>query len=250
MGAATAVTPGYFRTMRDAHGARSRPRVVATPAPKLLVSDAAARQFWPGQSPLGKRIGFGPGDTLGLEVIGVVGDTHSRGLAVDAPPMIYIAYAGVTRIARTMSIVVRGRGDAGVHPLDDEGSGARDRPDAPLFNAQSVSSLVEQSIGQPRLNTTLLSFFAWRRGGARGDRHLRGRVVLRHAAHAGDRRSHGAWRAQRDVMSLILREGAALATIGVSSASPARSSPLGSFTRGCSASSESMPQRLSLRRLV
>ena len=79
-----------------------------TESATLVVSQAAARQFWPGQSPIGKRIAFSALDTLGLEIVGVVADAHNRGLTTDAPAMVYMAYQGATRIARTMSIVVRG----------------------------------------------------------------------------------------------------------------------------------------------
>jgi putative ABC transport system permease protein len=59
-----------------------------------------------------------------------------------------------------MSIVVRGRGDvAAVTATTKEAMREIDRT-LPFFNVQSVSALVAQSVGQSRLNTILLAFFA------------------------------------------------------------------------------------------
>jgi putative ABC transport system permease protein len=129
--------------------------------------------------------------------------------------MIYIANAGITRIARTMSIVVRGRGDvAAIVATTKQAVHEIDRT-LPLFNVQSVSSLVEQSVGQPRLNTTLLTFFA---GVAAvlaviGIYGVVSYSVTQRTQEIGVRMALGAQ--QRDVMRLILREGGALAAIGV-----------------------------------
>ncbi len=46
----------------------------------VIVSESTARQFWPGQDPLGKRLGV-EGEAVAPQVIGVAGDVHSTGLA-------------------------------------------------------------------------------------------------------------------------------------------------------------------------
>ena len=214
MGAATAITPGFFRTlsMRIVQG---RDVEWNDTHPSLLVSEAAAREYWPDQSAIGKRIAFGPRDTLGLEVVGVVADSRSRGLTTAAPAMIYMAYSGATRLGRTMTLVIRGRGDAGavlattkavVHEID---------PTLALFNVRTVDAIVQQSIGPPRLNTMLLSFFAIiaMTLATIGIYGVVSYSVAQRTQEIGVRMALGA--AQRDVMNLILREGGALAMIGV-----------------------------------
>jgi putative ABC transport system permease protein len=194
-----------------------RGRDVAWPDahPMLVVSQSAARQYWPGQSPIGKRIGFGRGDTLGLEVVGVVPDAHNRGLTTDASAMIYMSYDGATRIARTMTVLVRGRGDIGavvattkqvLHEID---------PALPLFNIRSVKDIVDQSVGQPRLNTTLLAFFATVAVvlAIIGIYGVVSYSVAQRTQEIGVRMALGA--RQGDVLRLVLREGVTLATLGV-----------------------------------
>src|SRR5262249_31149745 len=85
----TAITPGYFKTM-SMRLLQGRDLTWTDAKPVLVVSEAAAKAYWPGESPIGKRIGFGPSDTVGAEVIGLVNDTHARGLVTDPPLMVYM----------------------------------------------------------------------------------------------------------------------------------------------------------------
>jgi putative ABC transport system permease protein len=214
MGAATAIIPGYFRTL-GMPVLQGRDVAWSDPQPMLVVSQSAARQFWPAQSPIGKRIGFGPRDTVGLEVVGVVGDSHSRGLTADAPAMIYMSYAGAARLARTMTLVVRGRGDVGAVVATTKQALREIDPTLALFSIRSVRDVVDQSVGQPRLNTTLLASFAVVAVvlAIIGIYGVVSYSVAQRTQEIGVRMALGA--GQRDVLRLILREGAALATLGV-----------------------------------
>jgi ABC-type antimicrobial peptide transport system permease subunit len=182
---------------------------------KLVVSQSAARLYWPGQSAIGKHIAFGTADTLGLEVVGIVADARNRGLTTDAPAMIYMAYSGAARIARTMTIVARGRGDVGAVLATTKQVVREIDPGLPLYGAQSVTDIIEQSMGQPRLNTTLLAFFALVAVvlAVIGIYGVVSYSVTQRTQEIGVRMALGA--RQNDVLRLVLGEGAALAAVGV-----------------------------------
>ena len=86
------VSPGYLETMqipivagrgfeaRDEVGQRGHPR-------SILVSESFAERYWPGQDPLGKRIGS---PEWRMTVVGVAGDVRYTGL--EAAPTVDVYY--------------------------------------------------------------------------------------------------------------------------------------------------------------
>ncbi len=89
------VTPGYFGVMgipllkgRDF----SQSDAAGTP-PILVVNEAFARKFFPGENAVGKRIQSGAGPTAVMrEIVGVAGDTRQAPLGTDADPICYFPY--------------------------------------------------------------------------------------------------------------------------------------------------------------
>lgn len=86
----------YFRTMgiQLVRGRMFAAQDQAEAQHVAVISEALARQRWPGQDPLGQVLEFGnmDGNLKPLTVVGVVGDVRARGL--DAPPgsVIYVNY--------------------------------------------------------------------------------------------------------------------------------------------------------------
>ncbi len=88
------VTPGYFGAMgipllkgrdfseRDAAGS---PLV-------LVVNEAFARKYFPGEDVIGKRIQSGAGPIVMREIVGVVGDAKQAALGMDPDPIYYFPY--------------------------------------------------------------------------------------------------------------------------------------------------------------
>ena len=87
------ITPGYIRAMgipllkgRDfVEQDNAQSRRVA------LIDERAAKDFWPGEEPLGREISFG--DENWAEIVGVVGSVRNAGLDAVSLPQLYIPYA-------------------------------------------------------------------------------------------------------------------------------------------------------------
>jgi predicted permease len=152
----TAVTPSYFKTMgiRIVSG-----EDLSWSEPRLVVNEALVKRFWPNESAIGKRIGFGR-DTVGMPIVGIVADVRNRALSEPPTPMIYMAYQSAANIVRTLTFVVRGRGSTETVVSAMRSALREIDPTVPLYTVQSVPEQVNQSIAQPRLNTTMLTLFA------------------------------------------------------------------------------------------
>ncbi|HEY7000377.1 MAG TPA: ABC transporter permease, partial [Candidatus Udaeobacter sp.] len=87
-----------------------------------IINDEAARRFWPGESPIGKRVGVnytGPGRRSDAaprlrEVVGVVGNIRHDSLDAPPAPAIYLPYLQdeTNHDMATMSLFLRGEGNA------------------------------------------------------------------------------------------------------------------------------------------
>jgi putative ABC transport system permease protein len=90
------VTPGYLEALGVPilAGRGLLPADRADAPPVVLVSERAARQFWPDVDPVGKRLRSSAEGPWSI-VVGVVGDIRDRGLARDAAPHVYAPIAQV-----------------------------------------------------------------------------------------------------------------------------------------------------------
>lgn len=134
--------------------------------PKVaIINETAARRYWPGENPVGKRILSGLDDTQWSTIVGVVGDVKHSGLDLAANPEIYYHYLQVppqamNLVEGTMSLAIRTDADP-----DAIASAVRMElraldPSQPVFNVQSMQHLLTVSIAQPRFRTFLISVFA------------------------------------------------------------------------------------------
>lgn len=103
-------SPEYFRTMGIrllAGRTFSRQDIPGSPT-ALVINQTMARRFWPGESPLGKRVvlkDWGP--PLPGEIVGVVSDVKQDSLETDTQPAIYYSFAQFSQGTLTTYVLVR-----------------------------------------------------------------------------------------------------------------------------------------------
>jgi putative ABC transport system permease protein len=155
------ITPDYFQAMQiplvqgrlfDARDVEKMPEVA-------IVNESMARKFWPGENPIGKKVGaMCDEQALCRTVVGVVGDVRHEGLANDSQPEIYLPHEQVALPA--MSLVLRTTGNPLAHIAAVRSQVRALDKDQPVALVQTLEEHVSQSILQPRLMMTLLSIFA------------------------------------------------------------------------------------------
>jgi putative ABC transport system permease protein len=208
------ITPGYLRAMRIPllRGREFDARDVVNAPPVALVNEAMAREFWPGEDPVGKR--FRMGDTKGpwKTVVGVVGDVLHKGL--DAPHTIQV-YLPNTQF--TDSIVI-----LAVHTSNDPVSLAAAvrseitslDPQVPISEVATMDEVVSVSVANQRFGALLFLLF----GAialvltAVGIYGVISYGVLQRRHEIGIRLALGATR--REVLSLLVREAMKPALLG------------------------------------
>ena len=105
------ISPAYFSVLRmpilagRAFGDGDQPGS----EPVAIISQSMARQLWPNENPLGKRVTiYMKRENKPSTVIGVVGDVKQGGLSADVPLIVYLPYAqGPIFFANEMTFVVR-----------------------------------------------------------------------------------------------------------------------------------------------
>jgi predicted permease len=153
-------SPEYFRALGIPlrAGRAFAPSDGVDAPPVAVVDERFARAQWPGASALGRRLRESSDDPWST-VVGVVGHVRHTGLDEDTEePQVYWNYT--RRAEDRVALVVRTRGDpaaltralaAAVRAVD---------PDQPIYDAFPLDAVVDRSLGQRRLQSTLLGTFA------------------------------------------------------------------------------------------
>jgi putative ABC transport system permease protein len=179
-----------------------------------VVNEALVRKSFPNQNPLGKTI-FCPFDSLkGMTIVGVVGDVRQRGPEREPMPECYMTYGQHAFNGVTLSVVVRTAGDP--NALEETVRRlARERsPDVPM-KFTTMEALLSENVAAPRFRTWLFAMFAGlavclAMAGVYG---VMAYAVGQRSSEVGLRIALGA--TTGSVLRLVLREGLALAGLGL-----------------------------------
>jgi predicted permease len=135
-------------------------------APQVaVVNETLAKQFWPGQDPLGRRFRMGSQDRPWLSVVGVVGDVRHNGLTNAVKAKFYRPAAqfhlSSGNAPYSMNLVAKtSLADPASLAAGVRGVLRRLDPGVPLAAPRSMSDVVLASKATPRFAGHLLALFA------------------------------------------------------------------------------------------
>jgi putative ABC transport system permease protein len=210
-----AVSTDYFKAMGipllrgrlfTEHDSKSAPRVA-------IINEKMAKEFFPDEDPIGKRIHVTNGPVLYREIVGIVGDVKHYGLDEKTSSQTYEPY--LQEPFSFMSLVVRTAGDptslsaairSEVQSLDSE---------QPVSSIKTLDQILSTTIAQQRFAMLLFGVF----GAVAmilavvGIYGVMSYSVTERTHEIGIRMALGA--GQRDVLKLIVGHGTILTLIGI-----------------------------------
>jgi len=178
----------------------------------VIVSEALAKKYWPGENPVGKHLRFEQTDPW-MTVVGLVADVRQLGLSEPPTALLYIPYQQFA--LPFTNVTVRSTGaESAVTALMRKELSAAD-PDLPYGDLMTLQSVVDRSVDEPRFRTILIGIFAVLAVllAAVGVYGLISYSVTQRTREIGIRVALGAQ--PRQVLFPVVREGLVLAVAGV-----------------------------------
>ncbi len=214
----TIASPGYFAAVGTPL-LRGRPILESDTAdslPVAVISKAMAEKFWPGEDPIGRKVGLGSPIYPVSTVVGIAGDVKHISLRDEIAPEMYVPYTQKPYPSmQVMHVTVRTKGNplAASEYIRQAVRGSD--PDLPVADLTTLRELVDRSLTQPRFAMLLIAAF----GGlalalaAVGMYGVVSYSVTRRTQEIGIRMALGA--ARGDVFGMIVGQGAKFAALGV-----------------------------------
>jgi predicted permease len=191
--------------------------------PVAIINETMARQYWPGEDPLGKRFKMLPWSPQWLTIVGVVADVRQMGMDVPVGAEMYLPYRQFTthQWFQPRDLVIRVAGD----PMNLVAAVRREvravDPNQTITNVATMEKLLGEEVGARRLGMILVTAFAGLALllASLGIYGVLSYFVVQQTPEIGIRIALGARR--RDILSLVLKKGMAWTFLGIALGSAA-----------------------------
>jgi putative ABC transport system permease protein len=152
------ITEQYFSALRvplSSGRLFTTQEVADTAAGPIIISEVAARNFWPDEEPLGKRLEmFGAMRT----VVGVVPETMQRSIDGRSESQIFLPYGSAA--TRSITLLIKSDGEPEALSEAVRATLARIDPGLPAYDVMTMERMVSQSFWDRRLYGYMFAAFA------------------------------------------------------------------------------------------
>jgi putative ABC transport system permease protein len=216
-GGMQAVSAGYFETLGISlvRGRTFTPQDTMNTEPVTVIDENLARQYWPNEDPIGKRIRRTAANAQWTRIVGIVRHVKQSELASDSGRGVH--YYPVYQTTQTLIFAVMAKTSLGP---DDAANAIRAAvrdadPGQAVFEFRTMEGRVLDSIGSRRFAVELLGIFAAMGSfmAAIGLYGVISYVVAQRTHEIGIRMALGARATQ--IVSLVLWQGMGLALAGI-----------------------------------
>jgi putative ABC transport system permease protein len=168
------VTPEYFHLlgMPLERGRTFTDQDLEQTPPIAVINQAAARTYWPGQDPVGRRVHLsddeiGSASPAWTTIVGVIGDARTESLGEAVAPRIYLsmyqrAFQGSVNQEglQGLAVFLRGQLDPRAIPAQVRQQIQSVDPELPVFGAETMDDVLSASLSVRRFSMEMVAFFA------------------------------------------------------------------------------------------
>ena len=129
-------------------------------ANKVIISDQLARQYFPGENPIGRHLLVSSRDSAPYEIVGVVGDTLWQVGQPTKATMYFPLFSGNSKNSFGLSLAVRTVSDSLAMSIPVQKQIAELDPQLPVSDVLTFDQVIGDSIGNTSFSATLVLAFA------------------------------------------------------------------------------------------